>query len=240
MQHPAAAADGQRRAVTRGIDPVAARLHADQRDVGVADERREHPDRVRATADARDHAVRQPTGRLQHLFAGLVADHPLEVSDERRERRRADGRADDVVGRRDVRHPVADRGRGRLLERPRARFDGLDGRAQQPHPLDVGVLAAHVLGAHVDDTFEIQQRARRGRRDPVLAGPGLGDDPRLAHPPGQQRLTERVVDLVRAGVVEVLAFEVDLVARRPRSAWPRGTAATGARRSHAPAHHAAR
>jgi uncharacterized protein YcbX len=34
----------------------------------------------------------------------------------------------------------------------------------------------------------------------------------LAHPLGQQRLAERVVELVRAGVVEVLALEVDRMA----------------------------
>jgi hypothetical protein len=44
------------------------------------------------------------------------------------------------------------------------------------------------------------------------AGAGLGDDPRLAHALGQQRLADRVVDLVRAGVVEVLALEPDLAA----------------------------
>ena len=57
-----------------------------------------------------------------------------------------------------------------------------------------------------------EQRARGGGRDAVRARAGLGDDPRLAHALGQQRLAERVVDLVRAGVVEVLALEVDGVA----------------------------
>src|SRR5690606_19746072 len=42
----------------------------------------------------------------------------------------------------------------------------------------------------------------------VLAGAGLGDDARLAHPAGQQDLTERVVDLVGAGVIELVALEV--------------------------------
>ena len=92
--------------------------------------------------------------------------------------------------------------------------DRLDARAQQLHALDVGLLAAHVLGAHVDDALQAQQRARGGGGDPVLAGAGLGDDPRLAHPLGEQRLAERVVDLVGAGVVEVLALEVDRVAGR--------------------------
>jgi len=44
----------------------------------------------------------------------------------------------------------------------------------------------------------------------VLAGPGLGDDALLAHPRGEQRLADGVVDLVRAGVVQVLALEQDL------------------------------
>ena len=38
--------------------------------------------------------------RLEHLRARLVADHALEVAHERRVGRRADRRADDVVGRR--------------------------------------------------------------------------------------------------------------------------------------------
>ena len=41
----------------------------------------------------------------------------------------------------------------------------------------------------------------------MLAGAGLGDQPRLAHPPGEQRLAQHVVDLVAAGVVEVLPLE---------------------------------
>jgi hypothetical protein len=48
-----------------------------------------------------------------------------------------------------------------------------------------------------------------GRGDAVLARAGLGDDAGLAHALGQQDLAEAVVDLVRAGVVQVLALEVD-------------------------------
>jgi hypothetical protein len=43
----------------------------------------------------------------------------------------------------------------------------------------------------------------------VLARSGLRDDARLAQAPGQERLPERVVDLVGAGMREVLALEVD-------------------------------
>jgi hypothetical protein len=44
----------------------------------------------------------------------------------------------------------------------------------------------------------------------VLAGTGLGDHALLAHALGEQRLADGVVHLVRAGVVEVFALEVDL------------------------------
>src|SRR5262249_50846800 len=49
----------------------------------------------------------------------------------------------------------------------------------------------------------------------------------LAHPLGEQRLAEGVVDLVRAGVIEILAFEVDRVpgplAQTGREVQRRGT-----------------
>ena len=61
-------------------------------------------------------------------------------------------------------------------------------------------------------SLEPEQRARGGGCDTVLAGAGLGDDPALSHPLGEQDLAERVVDLVRAGVEQVLALEVDRVA----------------------------
>jgi len=59
-----------------------------------------------------------------------------------------------------------------------------------------------------------------------LARAGLGDEPRLLQPAGDQRLTDGVVDLVRAGVQQVLALEVDLraaeVLRQPaREVQPR-------------------
>ena len=54
-----------------------------------------------------------------------------------------------------------------------------------------------------------KQGAGGGGGDAVLTGAGLGDDPVLAHPLGEQRLTEGVVDLVRAGVGEVFPLEED-------------------------------
>ena len=44
----------------------------------------------------------------------------------------------------------------------------------------------------------------------MLPGAGLGDDPPLAHSQGEQRLADGVVQLVRTGVTQVLALEVDV------------------------------
>ena len=46
----------------------------------------------------------------------------------------------------------------------------------------------------------------------MLPGAGLGDYPALPHSLGEERLAERAVDLVRAGVVQVLALQVHVAA----------------------------
>ena len=71
------------------------------------------------------------------------------------------------------------------------------------------MLPAHVLGAHVDDALEPEARADGRGRNAVLAGARFGDDPSLAEPRREQDLPDRVVDLVRARVAEVFAFEDD-------------------------------
>ena len=142
-------------------------------------------------------------------------------------------RAEQVVGVADVGHPVADRFVDRVLQRARAAVDRAHLRAQQPHAEDVRLLAGHVDAAHVDDARQPQQRTHGGRRDAVLPRAGLGDDPPLAHAPGEQRLAQCVVDLVRAGMRQILALEVDLRAAQvgrqpPRMGQCRGPADIGA------------
>ena len=105
----------------------------------------------------------------------------------------------------------------------RAGFDRHHCRAQQLHAVDVLGLALDVFAAHVDHAFEAEAGADGGGGHAVLAGAGLGDDARLAHALGQQRLADHVVDLVGAGVVQVFALE-DRSARRrsardQRLAW---------------------
>ena len=114
----------------------------------------------------------------------------------------------------DVRDPVADRLARRFLQRALAELDGPDLGAEQVHALDVGPLPAHVLLAHVDDALEAEAGADGCGRDAMLAGAGFGDDSPFAQPARQDGLAERVVQLVRAGVQQVLAFEIEPLVRR--------------------------
>ena len=189
--------------------PVAAGLEAVQRHVGVGDEVGEDAERVGTAADAGGDRVGQPAVAVQHLGPGLGADHPLELADHHRERMRPGDRADQVVGVVDAGDPVAHRVVHRVLEGLGARLDRDHLGAEQPHPGHVERLPFGVDLAHVDRALQPEQRRRGRGGDPVLAGAGLGDHPGLAHPPGQQRLAEDVVDLVRTGVVQVLALEQD-------------------------------
>ena len=125
---------------------------------------------------------------------------------------RAERAAEQIVGGADVGDPVAHGFADGVLQRLRAGGDAAHFGAEQPHAQHVQLLARHVHIAHVDDALQAEQRADGGRGHAVLARAGLGDDALLAHALGEQALAERVVDLVRAGVEQVFALEIDLCA----------------------------
>ncbi len=209
VQHAGSPA-GERGRMTAGCETVAAGFDADQAHAWNRDVRIEDAHRVAAAADARDDRVRMTARVLWHLRHAFVADHALEIAHHHRVRMRSRDGADDVEGVLDVRHPVAHRFVERVLERLAARLDGHDLGAEQVHAVDVLRLALHVLRAHVDDAFHAVARGDGRGGDAVLARARLGDHARLAHALGKQRLADHVVDLVRAGVIEVLALEPDL------------------------------
>ena len=171
------------------------------------------PRGVAAAADAGHQVVGIVAALLfLQLHADLLADDRLQARHHVGIRVRPHRRTDDVerVGR--MAAPVADGLVGGVLQGHVARGHGYDPRAQHLHLPDVGLLALDIGLPHVDHARHVHQRADRRRGHTVLPGPRLGDDARLAHPPGDQDLPDGVVDLVGAGVVEVLAFEVDAAA----------------------------
>ena len=110
----------------------------------------------------------------------------------------------------DVGDPVAHRLADCVLQRLRTGRYAAHLRAQQPHAQHVQLLPLHVHIAHVDHALHAKQRANGGRGNAVLAGAGFGNDALLAHTLRQQSLAQRVVDLVRTGVQQVFALQVDL------------------------------
>ena len=170
----------------------------------------EQADRVRSAADAGDETVGQAAFRLLHLHARLVADHALKIAHHRRIGMRPRRRADAIESVADVGHPVAQRLVHRVLQRARARLHRPHLGAEHLHAEHVRLLPLDVDRAHVDDAGQAEPRAGGRGRDAMLAGARLGDDARLAHPPREQDLADHVVDLVRAGVIELVALEIDL------------------------------
>ena len=68
----------------------------------------------------------------------------------------------------------------------------------------------HVGTPHVHPALKTKERRRGRRGHTVLPRAGLGDDALLAHALCKQHLSKRVVDLVRAGMAQVLALEPQL------------------------------
>ena len=124
------------------------------------------------------------------------------------------GGAENVVGVTHIGHPVAHGLVDGFLERLLSRINRHDGGAEHAHPEDVERLPFAVDRAHVDDAFEPEHRRYGGSGHAVLAGTGLGDDALFAHALGQQDLPHGVVDLVGAGVQQVLALKVNLRAAK--------------------------
>ena len=107
----------------------------------------------------------------------------------------------------DVGDPVAEGFVGGVLEGAGAAPTGITVAPSSSIRYTLSRLAAHVLRPHVHHAFEPEAGANGGGRHPVLAGPGLGDDPPLSHSEGQQGLSHRVVDLVGTGVIQVFSLE---------------------------------
>ena len=170
----------------------------------------EQADGIAATADRRDQQVGQAAGAGEHLGAGFLADHALKIADQFRIGVRPGSGADDVEGVVHIGDPVAQRLVHRVLQRCGASRDRDHFRAEQLHAEHVGRLSRHVSRAHIDHAGQAEAGADRGRGHAVLARAGFGDDPGLAHADRQQDLADAIVDLVRAGVVQLVPLEPDL------------------------------
>ena len=152
---------------------------------------------------------RRPSASM-HLLARLAADDGLEIAHHHRIRMRPGDGADAIESRADIGHPVAQRLVHRVFQRLRSGLHRHHFGAEHVHAEHIRLLPLDVDRAHIDDAFEPEPRTERRGGDAVHAGAGLGDDALFAHAPRQQDLAEHIVHLVRAGVIELLALEIDL------------------------------
>ena len=193
-----------------GVDTAACGFTADQAHALILDEVVKRADGVRAAADTCHHDVREFALLFEHLLLDLLGDDRLEIAHDGRERVRAHARAEAVMRVVNAGSPLAEGGGASILERARAGRNRDDLRAEQAHAVHVERLTLGVLHAHEHHALHAHQGCGRRSRNTVLTGTGLCDQTGLAHFFRQQRLTEHVVDLMCAGVVEILALEIDL------------------------------
>ena len=192
-----------------GGQALARRFGTDQIHFGIVEEGVEHADGIGAAADAGDHCIRKAPVLCQHLGPRFGADHRVEIAHHARIRTRTGGSTDDVEGVLDVGHPITHGFVQGVFQGFRTRGDRHHLGAQQFHAEHVDGLALDIDRTHVNHAFQAQTRGHGGRGHAVLSGTGFGDNPGLAHALGQHGLTDGVVDLVRAGMVQVLALEQD-------------------------------
>ena len=199
----------ERRGVPAGFDAITRRFETHQANAGIIDEGVEDPDRIRPSAHAGGHGVRQSTCLGHDLRARLQTYHTLKVADHHREWMRTRRRAEAVVRALGVGDPVAKRFVDRVLQRLRARGHRNDFCTQKPHPGHVQGLPRGVDGTHVDHALQPEECACGRGSDAVLTRTRLSDHPGLAHLLRQQGLPKHVVDLVRTGVVQIFSLQED-------------------------------
>ena len=165
---------------------------------------------VGATADAGDQGIRRPPLLRHQLRPHFAADDGLKIPHHGRVRMRSGNCANDIKCIVDIRDPVTQRLVHRILECRGAGRHRYHLRAKQLHAKDIGCLSLDIGLAHIDNAGQAEPRAHGRCGDAVLTSAGFRDDAGFAHPPGQQDLAHGVVDLVRAGVVELISLEINL------------------------------
>ena len=210
MQDARRAAAAERLGIVAVRIAAAAALDAELLHVGIVAEIIDRTDGVAPAADAGNEVVGFRVEFLLCLCADLLTDDLLEIAHHHRIGMRTNGGANDIVGIRDVRRPVADSLTRRILQRSRTARYGDDRRAEQTHTEHVELLTLYVQRPHEDAAFHPKECRHRRRRDTVLSCTRLCDDALLAHAVCEECLSERIVDLMRPRMEKILALEIDV------------------------------
>ncbi|KAI6756470.1 hypothetical protein HG530_012206 [Fusarium avenaceum] len=175
-------------AMSRGINTIATGLNTQKLNTGVILERVEHANGVAATTYTSNDGIWELSSLLEHLLLGLGTDDGLECSDDGGEGVRSDSRTDDVVGSVKVNDPGTKGFVDSISESLATSLDSNNLGTQQAHTENVEGLSS----------------------DTVLSSTSFSNNTLLSESSSEEKLAQCVVDLVAAGMVQVLTLEPDV------------------------------
>ena len=108
-----------------------------------------------------------------------------------------------------MRRPVTDRLAGGVLQRAGAAGHGNDLRAEELHAEHVQLLPLDIRRAHEHMALHSEKRRCRRRGHAVLPRARLSNHAFLAHAFRENSLPQRVCNLVRTGVQQILSLQKD-------------------------------
>ena len=194
--------------MTPGFRAIAARLVAVQVHTFVIKESVHDADGVGTTADACANRIRVVDAvPILKLLLGFFADDLLEVTHHCRERMRTCDRAKQVVRVFDVGDPVSQSLIDGVLENAISQSDFHHLGTEHAHASNIKRLTTRIDLTHVDAALQAEHGAHRSGGHTMLSRASFSNDTGLTHALDQQSLPKRIVDLVGAGMVEILTLE---------------------------------
>ena len=176
----------------------------------VVQEPGEHAHGVGAAAYTGYHGIGKLPGHLHKLLPGLNAHNGLEVPDHQGEGVGPHHGAD-AVNAVPVIRGIGGKGRiHRLFQGGKAFRYGNHVGSQNLHSCHVGSLLLNVHLPHVNVALQAKVGGGGSQSHAVLSGAGFGDDLFLSHVLGKEGFSHAVVQLVGAGVVQILPLGVKL------------------------------
>src|ERR1700733_493525 len=154
--------------------------------------------------------IRQPPSSPNNLLARLLADNFLKIADHLRIRMWPQHRAEQIMSGAHVCDPIAHRLIDRVLQRAAACLNANHFSAEKAHAKHIQPLPLHVFRAHIHRARKSQSRRHGCRRHAVLSRASLRNHSLFLHAHSKQALPDAVIDFVRAGVKQILAFQINL------------------------------
>ena len=169
----------------------------------------EHAHGIASAAYTGQYGRRQPAFLFQNLLAGFLAYYRLKISDHHREWMWSHSGSNDIMCVIHTAYPFTHSFINRVLQHPGARSHGVYLSAKQFHAVYVQCLSLSIFLSHEYFTFQSQERRCRGSSHPMLSRASFRDDAGLTHFLSQQALSQRVINLMCSGMIQIFSLQID-------------------------------